>query len=195
MTDEPIVSPETVDKLLICFFDCTEQNVKLCRKCNRPFCIMHSNTFTPNFCKDCFKDLAIIEQQFKRTFDHVSDNGQKRTVVEERTRYYMDGPDWPFITPWIHTLDDVQLKTLWVFHHSIMRLIEVENETRRIEYNRKQRESQPSTRLITQSTTSSSGGKTRVTKTADTPDDVRKRLKKQGIPEAIIETMIKAMNI
>ncbi len=186
---------ENLEEIVICAFDCSEQNVKRCRKCNRPFCIMHCNIISPNFCKGCFKDLSIISEKFKRIFDHISKSGQLWHETQENTRFYMDGPDWPFVTPWIHTLSDTELKSLWVFHYSIMKLIESENETRRIEYNRKQREGQLSTRLITKSSTSSTGTKTRVIKVADTPDDLRKKWKKQGLPDATIEIMIKAMNI
>jgi hypothetical protein len=193
---EEIIIEPPADPITICVFNsCTEQNVKNCRKCNRPFCIMHSNTFSPNFCQECFRDLAIIEGKFKRTFDHIRDNGQLQHVEKTRTRYYMDGPDWPFVTPWIHRLSDDELKSLWVFHHCIMKLIEVENETRRIEHNRKIREQQPSSRLITQSSITSTGTRIKKTIVQDGPEEIRKKLRKQNIPDVIIEQMIKAMNI
>jgi hypothetical protein len=206
MMDDDILLPESdvtkdqtdqIDKteaLIVCAFNCTEQNVKNCRKCNRPFCIIHCNTFSPNFCKDCFKDLTIVSEKFKRTFDHIADNGQQYIKTEERTKWYMDGPDWPFVTPWLDSLTDDELKSLWVFHHCVMRLIESENETRKIEHYRKIREAAPSTRLITGTTTTST--KTvRTVKAVDTADDVRKKLRKQGIAENIIDMMIASMGV
>jgi hypothetical protein len=180
----------TSESIIICAFNCTEQNVKHCRKCQRPFCIMHCNTFSPNFCKECFKDLAVISDKFKRTFDYIGDNGQLYIRTEERVRYYLDGMDWPFVTPWIHDLSDDELKSLWVFHHYIMKLIETENDTRNIEKARKLREG-PVPRLISSTTVKS----TRVTKPSvpETPESMRARLKKLGIPDVTIDAMIKAM--
>lgn len=188
MSEDVTTSVEpTADQLNICAFSCSEQNTKRCRKCNRPFCIMHCNHFSPNFCKDCFKDLAIVADKFKRTFDYIGDNGQLYTHTEERIRYYMDGIDWPFVTPWIDSLSDEELRIMWVFHHFIMRLIETENDTRNIEKNRKLRET-PVPKLIT--TTSK-----KITKIAqaDTPETMRKKWEKLGIDSATIDMMLKAM--
>lgn len=186
------VNSDIADTIVICAFDCTEQNTKKCRKCQRSFCIMHCNTFSPNFCKDCFKDLAIISDKFKRTFDHISDNGQLFVKTEERVRYYLDGMDWPFVTPWIHSLSADELKSLWVFHHYIMRLIETENDTRAIEKNRVLRNS-PVPRLITGTTTRT----IRTTKPTqpETAETIRAKLKKQGIADFIIDAMITAMEV
>jgi hypothetical protein len=181
-------SDSTIDTVTICAFDCSEQNVKRCRKCNRPFCIMHSNHFSPNFCKDCFKELAIIEDKFKRTFDEIGNNGQLRHRVEERTRYYLDGPDWPFLTPWIDSLSDDELKIMWVFHHYIMKLIETENDTRKIEKYR-HLASTPVPKLVTTTKTRSV---TKVTQT-ETPETLEAKWRKLGIDENTITVMIDAL--
>jgi hypothetical protein len=151
---------------------------------------MHCNTYSPNFCKECFSNISIVAEKFKRVFDHVADNGQLYTKVEEKIKYYLDGPDWPFVTPWIDSLSDEELKILWVFHHHIMKAIEHENDTRNVERNRKLRE-QPTPRLITGTVT-----KTRsVTKIQqpETPETMRAKWTKQGIPNNIIDMMIAAM--
>lgn len=188
-------SPNETDTLLsdsitICAFDCSEQNVSKCRKCNRPFCIMHCNHFSPNFCKDCFKDLSIIANKFKRTFDHIAENGQLYVQTEERIRYYLDGPDWPFVTPWIDSLSDDELKSIWVFHHYIMRLIEVENDTRRVEKTR-QLANTVVPRLIT---TTKSRSVTKV-QTPKTPEQMKAEWLKLGIPEATITAMLAALEV
>lgn len=189
MPDDTVESTDSIkDTIEICAFNCTEQNVKHCRKCNRFFCIMHCNAFSPNFCKECFKDIAIVAEKFKRTFDHIADNGQMYIKTEERIKYYLDGMDWPFVTPWIENLSDEELRIIWVFHHCILRLIESENDTRNIEKNRKLRET-PVARLITQTVSK------KVTKVAvpETPDDMRKKWKKMGIPDVTIDAMILAL--
>lgn len=188
------IEPETLtEPLIICAFDCTEQDVKKCRKCNRPFCIIHCNNFSPNFCKDCFKDITVVADKFKRTFDHIADNGQMYVKVEERLRYYLDGVDWPFVMPWINSLSDDDLKIVWVFHHSIMRMIEVENDTRNIEKNRVLRETRVP-RLMTVAGTGSSATK-RVTKIIqpETPEQLRAKFTKMGLPANVIDQMIAAM--
>ncbi len=184
---------EQNDIITICTFNCSEQNVKKCRKCNRPFCIMHANHLSPNFCKDCFKNLAIVADKFKRTFDYISDNGQLYVKTEERTRYYLDGPDWPFVTPWIDSLSDDELKIMWVFHHYIMKLIESENDTRNIERSRKLREI-PTAKLITGQVTKSRT----VTKVQqpETEESLRAKLSKlPGMTKETIDAMIQAMKI
>lgn len=174
--------------LVICAFDCTEQNVQKCRKCNRPFCIMHCNHFSPNFCKDCFKDLSIIADKFKRTFDHIADNGQLYVKTEERVRYYLDGPDWPFVTPWIDSLSDDELKSLWVFHHYIMRLIEVENDTRRVENTRKLAQT-----IVPRLTTVTKTRSVTKINTPETPEQMKAKWLKMGIPQATVDIMLAAL--
>lgn len=174
----------------ICKFNnCSEQNVKNCKKCGRAYCIMHANRYSPNFCKECFTNLSVVESKFLRTFEDFDTDTDKLIVTKEScTKYYMDGPDWPFINTWIDSLTDDELKSLWNFHFFIMKTIEAENETRKIQKYKKLRE-QPTPKLISQVT------KKTVTKIADTEEDIRKKLKKQGLPDIIIEQMIKAMNI
>jgi hypothetical protein len=189
MSEDVKTSIETpIEQITICAFDCSEQNVKRCRKCNRPFCIMHCNHFSPNFCKDCFKDIGIVADKFKRTFDYIGDNGQLFIRTEERIKYYLDGMDWPFVMPWIDNLSDEELKILWVFHHCIMRLIETENDTRNVQKNRILRDT-PIPRLITQTRTKS------VTKIQqpETPETLKAKWKKQGLTDTVIEMMLKAM--
>lgn len=188
------VTPEiTTDSLITCKFDnCTELDIVYCRKCNRPFCIMHSNRFSPNFCKECFSNLASIEDKFTRTFEDYDSKSDKVTITREScTRYYMDGPDWPFLQVWIDSLDDNQLKAIWNFHFFVMKTIEAENEVRKIKKLKVLRETpvpriQKATKI-----------KSVITKTVqiDTAEDLRKKFKKQGLPDAIIEQMITAMGV
>ena len=197
MSEDTTLSSETTieqkdinnpDTISICAFDCTEQNVKRCRKCNRPFCIIHCNHISPNFCKECFKDISIVSEKFKRTFDHISDNGQLYVRTEERMKYYLDGPDWPFVTPWISSLSDTELEIIWVFHHYIMKLIEVENDTRHVQKNRTLRDTQVP-RLITQTVTK------KVTRLVqpDTPETMRVKWEKMGLDKDTIDMMVAAM--
>jgi hypothetical protein len=175
-----------------CYFpQCSEQELHTCRKCERKYCVMHTNKFSPNFCGECFKNLQAIEAKFTRTFDDYSTLDDKVTIHKEtHTKYYMDGMDWPFLGVWVHRLSEEELRVWWVFHHSIMKLIEVENETRRIEKSRKLREQ--GIGLIT-GFNKKAGVSVKITKSPDTAEDVRKKLKKQGIPDNIIDMMIATM--
>lgn len=177
------------DTITICAFNCSEQDVKVCRKCNRAYCIMHANRFSPNFCKECFSNLALMEGKFTRTFEDYDEKLDKLVITKEScTKYYMDGPDWPFLTAWIDTLSDEELRSIWNFHFFVMKTIEAENETRKIEKYRKLRE-QPlpkAARLVTKSSTTK-------TTTPDTPESLRAKFKKLGLADVIIEQMIAAM--
>lgn len=194
---EQQTEPEiTTDDLVICAFEkCTELDVVQCRKCQRPFCIMHANKFSPNFCKDCFSNLASLEDKFTRTFEDFDTKADKLIVTREScTRYYMDGPDWPFLQLWIDSLEDNQLRAIWNFHFFVMKTIEAENEVRKIKKLKKIRETPVDKTLKTSKATKM---KSVVTKTVqiDTADDLRKRFKKQGLPDAVVEQMIIAMGV
>lgn len=180
---------ETTEPIVICAFSqCTEQNVKRCRKCNRPFCILHCNHFSPNFCKECFSNLGIVAEKFKRSFDYIGNNGQLYTQTETRIKYYLDGIDWPFIMPWIDSLNDEELGILWVFHHYIMRMIEVENDTRRVQHTR-QLQNTPVPKLITQTVSK------KVTKInqPETPEQLKAKWLKQGLSAAVVDMMVAAL--
>lgn len=197
IVDSAEVTPEEpkAEILGICAFsNCTEQHTQTCRKCERHYCIMHANRFSPNFCMECFKNLSLIESKFTRTFEDFDIKRDKFVVHSEScTKYYMDGPDWPFLNAWIDSLNDEELRSVWNFHFFVMKTIEAENEVRRIENAQKLR-NQPTPRLMS-STTKSVSNTTKVTKQADTADDVRKKLKKQGLPDILIDTMLAAMGL
>lgn len=178
---------------LQCSFSCSEQDPQKCRKCQRLYCPLHASRFSPNFCQECFKNLAIVEDKFSRVFEDYDTKNDKLLIRKEvRTRWFLDGPDWPFLNVWINDLTDDELRVLWVFHHYVMKTIELENETRRVEHVRKLRETHVP-RSVSQTTKST----VQRTKTViiDTPETIRARLKKQGLPESIIEVMIKAMGV
>jgi hypothetical protein len=175
------------------FSQCTDEHVTECRKCKRPFCVIHANRFTPNFCQECFKHLSAVEEKFSRVFDDYDTKTNTVTIKKTtNTRYYMDGIDWPFLGVWIRNLSEDELRIWWIFHFSVMKLIETENESRRVEKYRKLRDQ--SVGLISKTQTTSKGT-TKITKPVDTADDVRKKLRKQGIPENIIEMMVKTMGV
>lgn len=186
----------TGENLTVCVFGhCTEQDTLKCRKCQRNFCIMHANRFSPNFCKDCFSNLACIEDKFTRTFEDYDAKHDKMIVTNEScTRYYMDGPDWPFLTAWIDSLTDDQLRAIWNFHFFVMKTIEAENEVRKIKKSAKLREYKVEKQV---STTKTTKVKSVTTKTVqvDTAEELRKKFKKQGLPDAIIDQMITAMGV
>ena len=178
-----------VDQLQICVFNCMEQQTQKCRKCNRNFCVMHASRFSPNFCQDCFKNISIVEDKFSRTFEDYDLKKDKLSIRREScTRWYMDGPDWPFLNLWIDSLSDDELKIVWNFHFFVMKTIEVENETRKIEKARTL-QSYPVSRITTTTTVK----KVAKVQQPETPETIAAKLKKQGVPQNIIDMMIAAM--
>jgi hypothetical protein len=191
MSEESVINNASSVEIT-CAFDCTEQNVQRCRKCNRPFCIMHANRFSPNLCKECFTNLSVVEGKFQRTFEDYDAKSDKVTLTRETcTKYYMDGPDWPFLNAWIDTLTDDELRTIWNFHFFVMKTIESENETRKIEKYRKLREA-PTPKLVS---TVKTVKKTVAVQQPETADSIRAKLKKQGLPDAIIDQMVAVMKL
>ena len=176
-------------KIITCAFDrCSEMDIHYCRKCERPYCIMHSNRFSPNFCKECFANLACIESKFTRTFEDFDEKTDKLIITKQScAQYYMDGPDWPFLTAWIDGLNEHELKTIWNFHFFVMKTIEAENEVRKIKKYKKLRE------MPTPAKVSKSANKITKTVQITTSEELRKKFKKQGLPDAIIDQMIAAM--
>jgi hypothetical protein len=177
-------------KIITCAFDrCTEMEVHYCHKCERPYCIMHSNRFSPNFCKECFANLACIESKFTRTFEDFDAKTDRLVITKQScAKYYMDGPDWPFLTLWIDSLNNHELKTIWNFHFFVMKTIEAENEVRKIKKYKKLREMPSPVKVI------KSANKITKTIQVTTTEELKKKFKKQGLPDDIIEQMVLALN-
>jgi hypothetical protein len=176
------------ESIIVCAFDCCEQEIRRCRKCNRPYCIMHTSRFSPNFCKECFSNLAVIESKFHRTFQDYDAKTDKLVVRKEScNKWFIDGPDWPFLELWIQELSDAELEILWNFHYFVMKFIEHENDTRKIEQNRTLREL-PTPRLITQTVTK------KVTRLVqpETPETMRVKWEKMGLDKDTIDMMLAA---
>lgn len=131
MTEE-IVTNTPDASLVICKY-CTDENVKKCLKCQSPFCALHAAHFSPNFCKDCFQNLNVILGKFTKTttdYDARTDTLEHHTSGCKQIR--LDGPDWIFYTSWIHMLSDDELEQVYEFHYFVLKMIEHENELRKI---------------------------------------------------------------
>src|SRR5258708_38432360 len=75
---------DQTEKIITCAFDrCSEMDIVNCRKCSRPFCIMHSNRFSPNFCKECFSNIACMESRFTRTFEDYDEKTDNLVVTKQ----------------------------------------------------------------------------------------------------------------
>lgn len=184
-TEFPVKEKETpvlAPTLVTCSF-CTKEQIRNCRQCKRPFCTDHSHRFSPDFCQDCFKNLSVIADRFTRTteeYDHQRDEMVTRRESCDRLR--LDGPDYPFLTMWIDKLTDEELKSVYEFHYFIVKIIEHDNEIRKIGKQKRLRETPVQ---ITKTT------ETRVRKEAK-PKDLGAELKKLGLPQAVIDAMIAA---
>lgn len=183
----PIVS-ETVEadiKLIVCTW-CSGEKIKLCAKCNRPFCTLHSSRLTPILCQECFRGVSLVLDRFTRkTEDYDTALDTVITKTESCDRLRLDGPDWVWYTAWIHQLNDDELKIVFEFHYFVIKLIETANEQRKINKSQKL------------AATSIGVTKTTETKTKKVakPVDMRKQLEKLGLPEAVIVSMLKAAGV
>jgi hypothetical protein len=176
-------------KLNTCVFLCNEEITINCLKCKRPFCINHASRFSPNFCQDCFKALSLIVDKFERRvedYDAVTDSVITRKETCKRLR--LDGPDWVFYTAWIHKLTDEELQVVFEFHYFVVKLIETENEQRKIK-NRTKLQGMPLPMGVSTTT------ETR-TKRVAKPKDPLTELKRMfpGKSEAFYTQMLTTMN-
>jgi hypothetical protein len=170
----PIVLEPTIP-LLMCSFDCSSEETKECIKCKRLFCQIHSSRVSPNICQDCFKAFSLIIDRFERRVEDYDDkNDTVLTRKESCKRLKFDGPDWVFYTGWIDTLNDDELKTAWEFHFFIMKIIEHDNETRKIKHNANIRSKGGMFSGVGITTTTSTRTKREVK-----PKDPKKELRKQ----------------
>lgn len=123
--------------LLVCKY-CLREEVKECLKCKSLFCPDHASTYSPNFCKDCFNNFAVVFDKFLRTsseYDPIEDTVHQTTTSANRIR--IEGADWVYYTQWINRLSDEDMKSVYEFHFFILKLIEHHNESRKIAKARK----------------------------------------------------------
>ena len=184
MSENTIEAVNTAPMLIVCAF-CTKEDVKKCQRCERSFCTEHAARFSPNFCQECFKNLAVVVDKFVRTSEDYDQTTDKLTTRREScARIQIDGPDYVFYTKWINNLNDEELLSIFEFHYFIVKLIEHENEVRKINRNKRNRE-MPLPLATTTVTETRSVKQTKA-------KDMRTELRKLGLPEATIELMVKA---
>lgn len=174
-------------QLVTCKY-CLEENVKKCLKCQSLFCSKHSASFSPNFCKDCFNNLAVVMSRFTRTtteYDPVNDTVEK--ITSGCARIQLDGPDWIFYSDWIASLSDDDLAVIYEFHYFVLKLIEHDNEVRKVSRARKLASLPTPIGVVTTKTSS--------TKKEAKPKDMQKELEKLGMNADVIKAMLKAANI
>jgi len=189
---------DTVDNhtdLKLCSFNCMEQNTKVCRKCNRQYCIMHASRFSPNLCQECFKNVQVVLDKFSRTFEHIAANGQLYHTKETCDSWHIDGPDWPFLNLWINKMTDDELREIWMFHFFVIKTIEVENDLRKIAKRQQLANTNVPITKAGQVTGQMKVTTTKTTKTTQvvTAESVRQKLIKSGITDStILDMMVKA---
>jgi hypothetical protein len=170
--------------LITCFF-CTKEEVRKCRKCQRNFCTDHSHRYSPDFCQECFKNLSIIADKFIRTseeYDHQNDQVVTRRETCDRLR--LDGADYPFLTMWINKLTDEETQAVYEFHYFIVKLIEHDNEVRKIGKQAKLRQYPVQTVKTTEVKVR------RETRPLDLAAELKKKF--PGLPQHVIDSMVAA---
>jgi hypothetical protein len=173
--------------LITCKY-CLNEQIKLCLKCQSHFCSIHAASFSPNFCKDCFNNLTAVMSRFTRTtteYDSVTDTVEKITSGCDRIQ--LDGPDWVFYSEWIANLNDEDLSTIYEFHYFVLKLIEHDNEVRKVKKRDKLAKQPTPIGVITTKTSSS--------RREAKPKDMQKELEKLGLATDVIRQMLKAANI
>src|SRR5215831_5027059 len=125
-----MASPETVQ--LTCKY-CLNENIKLCLKCKSRYCSIHAAKFSPNFCKDCLTNLGVIIDTVNRTsteYDMLDDS--LITKVTQSKTLQLDGSDWVFYSKWIEDLREEDWLEIYQFHYFVIKMMEYENEVRKV---------------------------------------------------------------
>lgn len=181
---------QSSEKLLVCTW-CSAEDIRTCLKCNRHFCSLHSSSFSPAFCQECFKKLTLVIDKFTKV--HEDYNPTTDAIVrkkEECDRLRLDGPDWVWFTKWVTKLTDDELAVVYEFHYFVLKIIETENEARKIERAHRIREKSGVAKsvLSTEKTTEKKVRKT--TKVVDLKSQFKKMF--PLLPEAAIDAMVAA---
>lgn len=185
----------TIVKITCAFcVDGAESNpeVKACMKCTKPFCAEHASRISPNFCKDCFAELAVVIDKYTKVeeeYDEKSDSVV--THKQSCRRIRLDGPDFVWYSIAITLLTDEELKQVLEFHRYMVTLIESTSMIRTVKASQALA-GQKQTRTITTSTTTEVK-KTRKVKTQKSLRDV---LIASGITDpATLDSMLKAAGV
>lgn len=180
-------NPEPSASLVICKY-CISEDVKVCIKCKSFFCSIHAARFSPNFCRDCLVNLTAVWEKFSKTtteYDPVEDT--LNTITSGAKRLHIDGADWVFYCAWIDTLSDEELEMVYEFHYFVLKIIEHDNEIRKIKKARKLAAAPTPIGITTTK-------ETRVKRVAEAKD-MQAELEKLKLPEAIIRSMLLAAGI
>ncbi len=185
--DSGPTTPETIIKhCKYCSPSDNNDNLQTCAKCGSTYCSSHTAKFSPRFCKDCFSNISVIVDKYTRIkddYDEVND-----VVVSNKsscTRIRLDGPDWVFYTQWVSQLNDDELRSVYEFHYFIVKLIEHDNDIRKVKKQDKLRNTKITPMSI------STVKETKV-KRETKPKDMQKELEKMGLPVATIKIMLQA---
>jgi hypothetical protein len=154
-----------------CVF-CEDNNTRVCIKCHRYYCILHSSRISPQLCQDCFKQVSVTIEKYTRTnedYDATTDS-----IVEHKTsckQIRMDGPDYVWYSVAIQQSTDEELGGVLEFHKFMVSLIESLKTTREVVKNKLLREEGDKNPLLTKETTTRTKTKTKI-KQQKSPRDI-----------------------
>jgi len=115
---------------LMCVF-CTPgaegTDIRICfnQTCGRAFCPEHSSKISPNCCKDCFQQLAVVIDKYTKIDEEYSEKND--CVISHKhscKRIRLDGPDFVWYSIAISRLTDEELEHVLQFHRYMVSLLE-----------------------------------------------------------------------
>jgi hypothetical protein len=165
---------------------CLNEQVKECLKCKSRYCSIHAAKFSPNFCKDCLGNLSAILEDKNLTsteYDMIDDVLVTKSVSSKTLQ--LDGPDWIFYSRWIEDLPEDQWLEIYQFHYFVLKMMEYENELRKVKRARK----------IASAPLSIKVTKEAKTKKEITQVDMQAKLEALKIPADTIKAMLQAAGI
>jgi hypothetical protein len=117
---------------LCCAF-CTDTNIRICIRCQRPYCILHTSRISPQLCQDCFKEVYVVIDKFTRVteeYNESTDSVEQHSTSCKRIR--LDGPDYVWASVSVSKSNDQELGVMLEYHKFMVSRIENERTTREV---------------------------------------------------------------
>jgi len=108
----------------------------ICIRCKKPFCTLHTSTFSPRYCNYCLSDITLLQDKFEKVTEHhvrLKDGREELLRVKHSCRHLrLDGPDYVWYVAKVQSVTDDELTLLLEFHRSIVSQLETDSDTRKI---------------------------------------------------------------
>ena len=182
------------DKCAFCPPELNTIDSMVCVKCDKGYCIEHSSKICSIFCQDCFQKLTLIVDKYVRQrneYDPIVKQNINHSSMALRLK--LDGIDWVWYTASVNLLTEAEFFIQFEFHRFMVSIFEHLYTIRTIEdRNIKLAQARKTLKIpLNPQAVSLDGSKKIATKVID----LAATLRAQGLPEGVIQAMLRAGGI